>query len=127
MIVGNFSGTPIVYLALLGYRREQLGLQFDRGLPVEMNRFGLLPVPTALFLWVTNFSDRFFLVKLADVAEALTGRRPDRVGDGAPAHGVPARNTGLRAPIARTTTRRAARTPTCSRTSPSSPAGSPSR
>jgi O-antigen/teichoic acid export membrane protein len=35
-----------------------------------MNRFGLPLVPTALFLWVTNFSDRFFLVKLADVAEA---------------------------------------------------------
>ena len=68
VIVGNFSGTLIVYLALLGYRREQLGLQFDRGLLREMNRFGL--VPTALFLWVTNFSDRFFLVKLADVAEA---------------------------------------------------------
>ena len=70
VIVGNFSGTLIVYLALLGYRREQLGLQFDRGLLREMNRFGLPLVPTALFLWVTNFSDRFFLVKLADVAEA---------------------------------------------------------
>ena len=70
VIVGNFSGTLIVYLALLGYRREQLGLDFDRGLLREMNRFGLPLVPTALFLWVTNFSDRFFLVKLADVAEA---------------------------------------------------------
>jgi O-antigen/teichoic acid export membrane protein/glycosyltransferase involved in cell wall biosynthesis len=70
VIVGNFSGTLIVYLALLGYRREQLGLQFDRGLLREMNRFGIPLVPTALFLWVTNFSDRFFLVKLADVAEA---------------------------------------------------------
>ena len=70
VIVGNFSGTLLVYLALLGYRREQLGLQFDRGLLREMNRFGLPLVPTALFLWVTNFSDRFFLVKLADVAEA---------------------------------------------------------
>ena len=70
VIVGNFSGTVIVYLALLGYRREQLGLEFDRGLLREMNRFGLPLVPTALFLWVTNFSDRFFLVKLADVAEA---------------------------------------------------------
>ena len=65
VIAGNFSGTLIVYLALLGYRREQLGLQFDRGLLREMNRFGLLLVPTALFLWVTNFSDRFFLVKLS--------------------------------------------------------------
>ena len=70
VIVGNFSGTLIVYLALLGYRRDQLGLQFDRGLLREMNRFGMPLVPTALFLWVTNFSDRFFLVKLADVAEA---------------------------------------------------------
>lgn len=70
VIVGNFTGTLVVYLALLGYRREQLGLQFDRGLLREMNRFGLPLVPTALFLWVTNFSDRFFLVKLADVAEA---------------------------------------------------------
>ena len=70
VIVGNFSGTLIVYLTLLGYRREQLGLQFDRGLLREMNRFGLPLVPTALFLWMTNFSDRFFLVWLADVAEA---------------------------------------------------------
>jgi len=70
VIVGNFSGTLIVYLALLGYRRDQLGLQFDRGLLREMNRFGVPLVPTALFLWVTNFSDRFFLVKLADVDEA---------------------------------------------------------
>ncbi len=70
VIVGNFSGTLMVYLVLLGYRREQLGLEFDRGLLREMNRFGLPLVPTALFLWVTNFSDRFFLVKLADVAEA---------------------------------------------------------
>jgi O-antigen/teichoic acid export membrane protein len=70
VIVGNFSGTLIVYLALLGYRREQLGLQFDRGLLREMNRFGLPLVPTALFLWMTNFSDRFFLVWLDSVAEA---------------------------------------------------------
>lgn len=70
VIVGNLTGTLLVYLALLGYRREQLGLQFDRALLREMNRFGLPLVPTALFLWMTNFSDRFFLVTLADVAEA---------------------------------------------------------
>ena len=70
VIVGNFSGTLLVYLALLGFRREQLGLELDRGLLRSMNRFGIPLVPTALFLWVTNFSDRFFLVALADVAEA---------------------------------------------------------
>jgi O-antigen/teichoic acid export membrane protein/glycosyltransferase involved in cell wall biosynthesis len=69
VIAGNFSGTLIVYLALLGYRREQLGLQFDRRLFREMNRFGLPLVPSALFLWMTNFSDRFFLIKLSTAAE----------------------------------------------------------
>ena len=69
VIVGNFTGTLLVYAALIGYRREQLGLQFDRGLLREMNRFGVPLIPTALFLWVTNFSDRLFLVRLADTTE----------------------------------------------------------
>ena len=69
VIVGNFTGTLLVYAVLLGYRREQLGLQFDRGLLRRMNHFGVPLVPTALFLWVTNFSDRLFLVKLADTQE----------------------------------------------------------
>jgi O-antigen/teichoic acid export membrane protein len=69
VLVGNFTGTLVVYLALLGYRREQLGLELDRPLLREMNRFGLPLVPSALFLWATNFSDRFFLVTLTDAAE----------------------------------------------------------
>jgi O-antigen/teichoic acid export membrane protein len=69
VIVGNFTGTLLVYVALISYRREQLGLQFDRQLLREMNRFGVPLVPTAVFLWVTNFSDRFFLVKLTDTGE----------------------------------------------------------
>jgi len=69
VIVGNFTGTLVVYLALLGYRREQLGLQMSRPLLRRMNHFGLPLVPSALLLWVTNFSDRFFLVKLTDTSE----------------------------------------------------------
>jgi O-antigen/teichoic acid export membrane protein len=69
VIVGNFTGTLAVYFALLAYRREQLGLELSRPLLREMNRFGLPLMPSALFLWVTNFSDRFFLVSLADAAE----------------------------------------------------------
>ena len=69
VIVGNFTGTLAVYVVLLLYRREQLGLEFDRGLLREMNRFGVPLIPTALFLWVTNFSDRLFLVHLADTTE----------------------------------------------------------
>ncbi len=69
VVVGNFTGTLTVYLVLLAYRRYQLGLQFDRKLFRQMNRFGMPLVPSALALWATNFSDRFFLVKLADVRE----------------------------------------------------------
>ena len=69
VIVGNFTGTLIVYAVLIGYRREQLGLQFDRRLLREMNRFGIPLIPTALFLWTTNFSDRIFIGQLADTAE----------------------------------------------------------
>ena len=39
-----------------------------------MNRFGLPLVPTALFLWVTNFCDRFFLVELADTTRSGSTR-----------------------------------------------------
>jgi O-antigen/teichoic acid export membrane protein len=69
VIVGNFTGTLIVYAALLLHSRRALGLQFDRSLYRAMNRFGLPLVPSALALWLTNFSDRFFLVKLADPQE----------------------------------------------------------
>ena len=64
LLVGNFSGTLIVYVVLVVYRREQLGLQFDRSLLRAVNRFGLPLVPSALALWVTNFGDRFMLVRL---------------------------------------------------------------
>jgi O-antigen/teichoic acid export membrane protein len=69
VIVGNFTGTLLVYFGLLAYRREQLGLEWDRELLREMNRFGMPLVPSALFLWALNFSDRFFLVKLSGPRE----------------------------------------------------------
>jgi len=69
VIVGNFLGTLVVYVALLGYRREQLGLELDRHLLRAMNKFGMPLVPSALFIWVTNFADRFILVKLVDTTE----------------------------------------------------------
>jgi O-antigen/teichoic acid export membrane protein len=69
VIVGSFTGTLAVYAVLLVYRRFQLGLQLDRALLREMNRFGLPLMPSGLFLWGMNFSDRFFLVKLAGEEE----------------------------------------------------------
>src|SRR3970040_3189760 len=46
VIVGNFTGTLLVYAALVGYRREQLGLQFDPSLPRELKPFGIPRVAT---------------------------------------------------------------------------------
>jgi O-antigen/teichoic acid export membrane protein len=61
VLVGNFTGTLCVYAVLLGYRRYQLGLQFDRKLFRAMNKFGMPLVPAALALWAVNFVDRFFV------------------------------------------------------------------
>jgi O-antigen/teichoic acid export membrane protein len=62
-VVGNFLGTLAVYVPLLAYRRFQLGLQFDRALFRQMNRFGLPLVPSALALWAINFIDRIFIAQ----------------------------------------------------------------
>jgi O-antigen/teichoic acid export membrane protein len=64
IIVGNLSGTMVVFIALLGYRREQLGLQFDRHLLHRVNRFGVPLMAAGLAMWVTNFGDRFMISKL---------------------------------------------------------------
>jgi O-antigen/teichoic acid export membrane protein len=71
IIVGNLSGTLVIYLVLLGYRREQLGLQFDRKLLRALNHFGLPLMAAALAMWVTNFGDRFMLRKLLHGSYAL--------------------------------------------------------
>jgi O-antigen/teichoic acid export membrane protein len=68
-LVGNFLGTLAVYVALLAYRRDQLGWQFDRGLLRAMNRFGLPLVPAALALWAINFIDRLFINQFKGAAE----------------------------------------------------------
>ena len=72
IIVGNLSGTLIVYVVLLAYRREQLGPQFDRQLLRTVNRFGVPLLATGLAMWVTNFGDRFMLSKLLNGAYRLT-------------------------------------------------------
>jgi O-antigen/teichoic acid export membrane protein len=70
LIVGNFTGTLVVYLALLTYRSEQLGLQFDRELFRGMQQFGMPLVPSALALWTINFVDREFVIWYKGAAEA---------------------------------------------------------
>ena len=69
VLIGNFTGTLVVYLVLLGYRRYQLGLEFDRELFRQMQRFGLPLVPSGLALWAVDLADRFLLLKLKGTAE----------------------------------------------------------
>jgi O-antigen/teichoic acid export membrane protein len=61
LVVGNFTGTLVVYVALVAYRSEQLGREFDRDLLRKMQHFGMPLVPSALALWTINFVDREFL------------------------------------------------------------------
>jgi O-antigen/teichoic acid export membrane protein len=70
LVTGNFVGTLTVYIALVAYRREQLGLQFDRKLLRAMQGFGMPLVPSALALWVINFVDRRFVIHYNGLAEA---------------------------------------------------------
>jgi O-antigen/teichoic acid export membrane protein len=70
LVVGNFTGTLLVYVALLAYRREQLGFEWDRSLLRAMQKFGLPLVPSALALWVINFVDRLFVVWFKGLDEA---------------------------------------------------------
>ena len=69
LVVGNFTGTLVVYIALVAYRTEQLGLEFDSTLFRGMQRFGMPLVPSALALWAINFVDREFLVWYTNKAE----------------------------------------------------------
>jgi len=70
LIVGNFTGTLAVYFALVAYRSEQLGLEFDRPLFRKMQTFGMPLVPSALALWAINFIDREFVIHYNGLKEA---------------------------------------------------------
>ena len=74
MIVGNFTGTLVVFFVLLVYRRFQLGLEFNRPLFRKMQRFGLPLVPSGLALWAIDFADRFLLLKLKSAARSASTR-----------------------------------------------------
>jgi O-antigen/teichoic acid export membrane protein len=69
LVVGNFTGTLTVYAALVAYRSEQLGLQFDRRLLRAMQGFGMPLVPSALALWAISFVGRLFVGHYKGTAE----------------------------------------------------------
>ena len=64
VLVGNFSGTLVVYAVLLAYRRTQLGLEFDGGVFRNMIEWGMPLVPSVIALNAIDFADRFLLVRI---------------------------------------------------------------
>jgi O-antigen/teichoic acid export membrane protein len=69
VLVGNFTGTLAVYFVLLAHRRYQLGLQFNRELYRQMQKFGMPLVPSGLALWAINFIDRLLLNTISGAGE----------------------------------------------------------
>jgi O-antigen/teichoic acid export membrane protein len=69
VVVGNLTGTLLVCIVLLGYRRALLAPLLDRPLLREMLRFGVPLAASGLALWAINFIDRFFLVLIAGQSE----------------------------------------------------------
>jgi O-antigen/teichoic acid export membrane protein len=69
VLVGNLTGTLVVWMALFGYRRKLLAPMLDRSLLRKMQRFGLPLAASGLALWAINFIDRFFLVVIAGESE----------------------------------------------------------
>ena len=91
VIAGNFTGTLVVYAALLVYRHEQLGLTLDRPLLRRMNHFGLPLVPSMLGALDAELR-RPLLHPQARGRERggrLLDRLAHRIGDGAAPDGIP--------------------------------------
>ena len=72
IMIGNFSGTYLTYLAMLYARRRTVGFRhFDRALLNRMLHFSVPLMPAVLALWALNVADRFQVQYLA--SRALVG------------------------------------------------------
>ena len=79
-----------------------------------MNRFGLPLVPSMLALWLLNFGDRFFLLKLTDASEVGVYSIGARIASAMVLLLTAFRAAGLHSRTrSRTTTRPSARTRSC--------------
>ncbi len=64
VLVGNFSGTLVVYAVLLAYRRTQLGFEFNTSVFRKMTEWGMPLVPSVIALNAIDFADRILLVRI---------------------------------------------------------------
>ena len=98
VLVGNFSGTLIVYSILLGYRRAQLGLEFDRSLFRRMAVFGMPFVPSVVALSIDRLQRPLLPPQVLGPARAgpVRDRRADLRCAPVPADRVPHGLAGIR-------------------------------
>jgi O-antigen/teichoic acid export membrane protein len=69
IMIGNFSGTYLTYLAMLYARRQTVGFRYvDRSLLRRMLHFSVPLMPAVLALWALNVADRFQVQYLASRA-----------------------------------------------------------
>jgi O-antigen/teichoic acid export membrane protein len=70
LLLGNFAGTGLVFLAMAWARRGSIGVRrFDRSLAGELLRYSLPLMPTNVAIWLLNFADRLQMQRLAGVVE----------------------------------------------------------
>lgn len=70
LLVGNFAGTAVVFLAMLWARRSTVGVtRFERPLLGELLRYSIPLMPTNLAIWALNFADRLQVQRLASPEE----------------------------------------------------------
>lgn len=70
LLLGNFVGTGVVFLAMAWARRRTVGVRrFSRPLAGELLRYAMPLMPTNLAIWALNFADRVQVQRLASPTE----------------------------------------------------------
>jgi O-antigen/teichoic acid export membrane protein len=73
LLLGNFTGTALVYVVLVALRRETIGARrFDTKVLRELLVFSLPLMPANIALWALNLADRIQVQRLAGHAELGT-------------------------------------------------------
>jgi len=66
LLVGNFTGTALVYLTVLVLRRDSIGVsRFDRPVLRDLLAYSLPLMPANLALWALNLADRIQVQRMA--------------------------------------------------------------
>ena len=81
LLIGNFTGTALVYLLVVVARRHTIGIRrFDRPVLRDLLTYSLPLMPANIALWALNLADRIQVQRLAGHQELGTYSVAARVG-----------------------------------------------